>query len=72
MLAFIIIPLICLLYSLYLARTFNLNPHTYKIIKDEMTRLQQGGSKADVDPITRAVVEDLTGYPYAEIWDANK
>ncbi|MEN3261343.1 MFS transporter [Sodalis endosymbiont of Spalangia cameroni] len=72
MLAFIVIPLVCLLYSLYLARTFNLNPHTHKIIKDEMTRLQQGGAKADVDPVTRDVVEDLTGYPYAEIWDAKK
>jgi oligogalacturonide transporter len=57
---------------MYLIRTFNLNPKTHKIIKDEMTRLQRGGAKADVDPLTKKVVEDLTGYTYAEIWDANK
>jgi oligogalacturonide transporter len=72
MIAFIAIPLICLIYSMYLIRTFNLNPKTHKIIKDEMTRLQRGGAKADVDPLTKKVVEDLTGYTYAEIWDANK
>lgn len=67
---FIIIPLVCLIYSMYLIRTFNLNPDTHKIIKDEINRLQAGGSKAEVDPKTRAVVEDLTGYKYENIWDA--
>ncbi|HEY0211145.1 MFS transporter [Acerihabitans sp.] len=72
MIAFVAIPLICLIYSMYLIRTFNLNPHTHKVIKDEMNRLQNGGAKADVNPATQKVVEDLTGYRYAEIWDANK
>lgn len=70
--AFIAIPMVCLIYSLYLVRTFNLNPETHKIIKDEMDRLKNGGEKKNVDSKTRTVVEDLTGYSYAEIWDANK
>ena len=37
-----------------------------------MDRLQQGGAKEDVDPKTRAIVEDLTGYAYDEIWDVKK
>ena len=72
MVVFVVIPLACLIYSMYLIRTFNLNPHTHKVIKDEMDRLQHGGSKADVTPETRSIVEDLTGYSYAEIWDARK
>jgi oligogalacturonide transporter len=72
MIAFIFIPLICLIYSLYLIRTFNLNPQTHKVVKAEMDRLQQGGAKEDVDPKTRAIVEDLTGYAYDEIWDVKK
>ncbi|HDG9772264.1 TPA: MFS transporter [Raoultella planticola] len=72
MIAFIFIPLICLIYSLYLIRTFNLNPQTHKVVKAEMDRLQQGGAKGDVDPKTRAIVEDLTGYAYDEIWDVKK
>ena len=72
MTVFIVIPFICLAYSLYLIRSFNLNPQTHKVIRDEIVRLQQGGDKRDVDPHTRHVVEDLTGYSYAEIWDANK
>lgn len=67
---FIIIPLIALLYSMYLIRTFNLNPETHKIIKDEINRLQSGGKKSEVDSNTKAVVEDLTGYAYDKVWDA--
>lgn len=72
MLAFVVIPLICLIYSLYLARTFNLTPETHKTIHNEMTRLQEGGAKEDVDSKTKEIVENLTGYSYAEIWDVNK
>lgn len=71
MISFAIIPLICFIYSIYLIRTFNLNPQTHKIIKDEMDRLQAGGSKNDVDPETKHVVEDLTGYKYEKIWNAS-
>lgn len=72
MTAFIFIPLICLVYSLYLIRSFNLNPATHKMVKAEMDRLQQGGAKQDVDPKTREIVEDLTGYSYDDIWDVKK
>ncbi|QFG76643.1 hypothetical protein DMB90_09720 [Raoultella planticola] len=68
MIAFIFIPLICLIYSLYLIRTFNLNPQTHKVVKAEMDRLQQGRQRG-CGPETRAIVEDLTGYAYDEIWD---
>ena len=68
MVAFALVPIVCFIYSLYLARTFNLDQHSHKIIKDEINRLQAGGSKADVDPDTKRVVEDLTGYRYEDVW----
>ncbi|WP_251548605.1 MFS transporter [Neobacillus muris] len=69
MISFAIIPLVCLAYSMYLIRTFNLNQDTHQIIKAEINRLQAGGSKEDVDPKTKAIVEDLTGYNYKDIWN---
>jgi oligogalacturonide transporter len=69
MISFVIIPLVCFAYSMYLIRTFNLNQDTHQIIKDEINRLQAGGSKDDVDPKTKSIVEDLTGYKYKDIWN---
>lgn len=69
MISFIIIPLVCFAYSMYLIRTFNLNQNTHQIVKDEINRLQAGGSKDDVNPKTRAIVEDLSGYKYEDIWN---
>ena len=71
MLSFAIIPLICFIYSMYLIRTFNLNQHTHKIVKDEIDRLQGGGSKKDALPETKSVIEDLTGYPYDKVWNSS-
>ena len=71
MLSFAIIPLICFIYSMYLIRTFNLSQHTHKIVKDEIDRLQGGGSKKDALPETKSVIEDLTGYPYDKVWNSS-
>lgn len=69
---FAIIPFLLLLWCMYLIRTFNLNQKTHGIIKAEIDRLQAGGSKMDVDPETRKVAEDLTGYKYDQLWDPDK
>ena len=53
---------------LIISRGFHLNQRTDLILIHEADRLRKGGSKADVDPQTKAVVEDLTGHPYEECW----
>lgn len=72
MFVFAILPLILLVWCMWMARTFNLNQKTHGIIKAEIERLQAGGKKEDVDEETKKVAEDLTGYPYSELWDPAK
>ncbi|HDG1695940.1 MFS transporter [Kluyvera ascorbata] len=58
-----------LLIALWQAVTFRLNKRTHKIFVDEVERLKAKGSKHDVTPETRRIVEDLTGYSYADLWN---
>ena len=57
-----------LLLALICAITFKLNKRTHGILVDEVDRLKDGGSKADVTPETREIVENLTGYKYEDVW----
>lgn len=67
----IVVPIVCIMFSWYLVSKFNLNQDTHHTVKDEINRLTNGGSKQDVDPHTKDVVEDLTGYSYDQVWDQN-
>jgi oligogalacturonide transporter len=58
-----------LLIALWQAMTFHLNKRTHKIFVDEVERLKARGSKQDVTPETRHIVEDLTGYSYDDLWN---
>lgn len=55
---------ICWIVSAHLA----INKRTDGIVLTEITRLRNGGDKADVTPETRHVVERLTGLPYENCW----
>lgn len=50
------------------AAGFALNKKNHTILITEMERLRAGGSKQDVDPATRKVVESLTGVAYDACW----
>ncbi|WP_052282545.1 MFS transporter [Kluyvera genomosp. 1] len=58
-----------LLIALWQALTFHLNKQTHKIFVDEVERLKANGSKLDVTPQARHIVEDLTGYSYDDLWN---
>ncbi|MRS15947.1 MFS transporter [Enterobacteriaceae bacterium RIT691] len=58
-----------LLVALWQAVTFHLNKRTHKIFVEEVERLKAKGSKQDVTPETRHIVEDLTGYSYDDLWN---
>lgn len=58
-----------LLIALWQALIFHLNKQTHKIFVDEVERLKAHGSKQDVTPQARHIVEDLTGYSYDDLWN---
>jgi len=57
-----------LVIALLFTFTFKLNKQTHLILTKEIERLKNNGSKLDVDPKTKEVVEDLTGYKYEDVW----
>lgn len=65
---FFIAPVVLIILALLLASRFKLNRQTHEILKNEIHRLTTGGSKKDVTPETKEVVEELTGHPYENMW----
>ena len=57
-----------LVVALICALTFKVNQSTHDVLIKELNRLKDGGSKADVDPETKLVVEQLAGVPYETMW----
>lgn len=65
---FFVGPVVLIALALILSRSFKLNRQTHEILKNEISRLEQGGSKKDVSPEARLVTEELTGHPYETLW----
>ena len=65
---FFVGPVVLIVLALILSRGFKLNRQTHEILKNEISRLEQGGSKKDVSPEARLVTEELTGHPYETLW----
>lgn len=61
---FCVAMIVCWIVSAHL----RIDKRTDGIVLAEITRLRNGGAKADVDARTRAVVESLTGVPYERCW----
>ena len=70
-LIFFLGPVLLIAWALILAWKFKLNKKTHEILKNEIKRLEEGGSKADVSEETKNVVEELTGHPYEKMWPDN-
>jgi len=60
-----------LVIALLFTFTFKLNKQTHLVLTKEIERLKNNGSKLDVDPKTKIIVEDLTGYKYEDVWNEN-
>jgi oligogalacturonide transporter len=67
-LIFFVGPTVLVALALLLSRKFRLNRETHTILKNEMHRLEEGGSKVDVPNEAKLVSEELTGHPYSELW----
>ncbi|WP_225363397.1 MFS transporter [Levilactobacillus brevis] len=72
MIVLIAVPVISIAIAWWMVSRFNLNQRTHKILHAEIDRLQAGGNKADVDPETKSIVENLTGYKWNKIWQTTK
>lgn len=68
MLIAVVFPLVFLAIGWLASMRLNLTKETHKVVCTEVARLKAGGSKAEVDPKVRAIVEDLTGYSYDKCW----
>ena len=67
----IVVPVILTLFGIISSYRFNINERTHDILNKEVQRLKNGGDKADVTADTKAVIESLTGLPYAQSWGDN-
>ncbi|WP_185934002.1 MFS transporter [Actinobaculum suis] len=64
----IILPAILIICAWIISRFVYLNKETHDILMAETKRLEEGGSKEDVTPETKKVLEDLTGHRYETLW----
>lgn len=69
---FVFVPIAFCLLGIFFSTRVKMNDENRVILAKEIDRLRNGGSKADVDPETKKVVEELTGYPYEKCWGNNR
>ncbi|MFP9229995.1 MFS transporter [Pectobacterium cacticida] len=62
------VPLCFGLWGIIVSWRFRLNRDNHLLILQEISRLKLGGDKEQVDPQTRAAVEELTGLSYKQCW----
>ncbi|MDQ0203987.1 MFS transporter [Pectinatus haikarae] len=67
-LIFFIGPVVLILGALVLSRSFKLNRQTHEVLKNELTRLENGGHKSDAQNEAKKVAEELTGHSYDTLW----
>jgi oligogalacturonide transporter len=67
-LIFFVGPVVLIIAALFLSRKFQLNRQTHEILKNEIHRLEEGGSKQNVEPEAKRVAEELTGHSYDKLW----
>lgn len=61
---FNIVPLILMILGFLASRKYKVNPETFKIAREEISRIQNGGKKEDISEDNKSVIEELTGHYY--------
>ena len=69
---FCFLPIVFAVMGIYFSSRVKLNPQTHQMLLAEIERLRNGGSKDDVEPETKKLVEQLTGYSYEHCWGNNR
>ena len=60
-------PLLMLVLGALASWKFRLNAATHAVLVHEVERLRNGATEAET-PENRRIVEDLTGWPYDQLW----
>lgn len=69
---FCFVPIALCFVGLFFSFRVKLNDDNRKILSAEIERLRNGGSKDDVTPEAKEVVETLTGWKYEHCWGNNR
>jgi oligogalacturonide transporter len=64
-------PAVVMLLGLFVALRFKLNAKTHVVLMQEVERLRNGATEPET-PESGKVVEDLTGWKYADLWGRKK
>lgn len=67
----VVVPILFLIIGFISSFSFKITKESHAVLKNEVKRLRDGGSKADVDDNTRKTVEELTGWDYEKLWGNN-
>lgn len=63
-LIFCIAPLVCMIVATLVSLRYPVNPQTFKVVRNELDRLREGGLKKDATTETKRLCEKLTGHVY--------
>lgn len=64
-------PIAVMLFGLVVSWKFRLNAHTHAVLMAEIDRFH-AGERTPSSPAAKAVVEDLTGWRYEQLWGAGR
>jgi oligogalacturonide transporter len=64
-------PLLIMLFGLLVSLRFKLNSETHGVLMDEIDRFKRNDGSQPT-PENRAIVEDLTGWKYEQLWGKGK
>ncbi len=65
----ILIPILVNIVAIIFSMKYRVTPQNHSILKHEIDRLKNGGSKKDIKPETQKICEMLTGFPYEKLYD---
>lgn len=58
-------------FGVLVSLRFRLNPHTHAVLMDEIERFRADPGTTPSSPENRAIVEDLSGWRYEQLWGRN-
>ncbi len=64
-------PILVLIFGYWVSTKFKLDTDTHKILMDEIARFK-AGHREPSSPEAQAIVEDLTGWKYDQLWGNNE
>ncbi|PJM75103.1 MFS transporter [Bifidobacterium simiarum] len=71
MILYTIVPIVFVILGNIVSRLLKISSANHKLVLAEVNRLRDGGDMKDVDPETRKVIEELSGFKYEQCWGHN-